>query len=119
MYLDLAQEGSARAGDAQKEEDEGSDDDSVYTDLDSGEDDYKDAGPPDDEFQRSDSPICINLRRRSDKIGDGVDDDCGKASGGDPEESIRQAVESNDDANGGEDTGERGPDTRLGFECRT
>ena len=46
-------------------------------------------------------------------------DDCGKASSGDPEESVRQAIESDNNTNGGEDTSNRGPDTRLGFERRT
>ena len=48
-----------------------------------------------------------------------MNDDCGKASVGDPEESVRQAVESDNNTDGGEDASDRGPDTRLGFECRT
>lgn len=118
MYLDLAQEGAARAGYAQKEEDKGSDDDGVYTDLDGGENDDEDTGPPDDAFQRGDSPEGINLGWGSYEISDGVDDDCRKGWSGDPEESVCQAIESDNDTDGGEDTSERGPDTRLGFECR-
>ena len=48
-----------------------------------------------------------------------MDDDCGKAGGRDPVESVRQAIESDNDTNGGEDTSDWGPDTRLGFERRT
>ena len=118
MYLDLTQERAARAGDAQKEEDEGSDDDGVYADFDGGEDDDEHTGQPDDEFQRSGPPVGVNLGRGSYEISDGVNDDCGKGGGGDPEESVGQAIESDNDADGGEDTSERGPDTRLGFECR-
>ena len=119
MYPDLAQECAARAGDTQKEENEGSDDDGVYTDFNGGEDDYEDTGPPDYEFQRGNSPICVNLGWGSHEISDGVNDDCGKGGGGDPEESVCQAVESDNDTDASEDTGEWGSDTRLGFECRT
>ena len=119
MYLNLAQERATRAGDAQKEKDKGRDDDGVYTDFDGGEDDGEDTGAPDDEFQRRDSPVGVNLRRRGYEISDGVDDNCGKGSGGDPVESVRQAIESNDYANAGEDTSEWSPDTGFGFECRT
>ena len=119
MYFDLAEEGATGAGDAQKEEDEGSDDDSVDTDFDGGEDNDEDTGQPNDKFQRRDSPISVNLRWGSYEIGDGVNDDCGKTGVGDPVESVRQAIESDNDADGGEDTSDWGPDTRLGFECRT
>lgn len=119
MYLDLAQERAARAGDAQKEEDKGSNNDGVYTDFDGGEDDDEDTGQPDREFQRRDSPVGVYLRRGSHEISDGVDDDCGKAGSGDPVKSVRQTVESDNDTDGGEYTSDRGPDTRLGFERRT
>jgi len=119
VYFDLAEERASGAGDAQKEEDEGSDDDGVYTDFDGGEDNDEDTGQPNEKFQRRDSPIGVNLRWGSYEIGDGVNDDCGKASGGDPVESVRQAIESDNDTDGGEDTSDRGPDTGLGFECRT
>ena len=61
MNLDLSQEGATRAGDAEEEEDKGSDHDGVYTDFDGGEDDDEDAGPPDDEFEGRDLPIGVNL----------------------------------------------------------
>ena len=48
-----------------------------------------------------------------------MDDDCGEACGGDPVESVGQAIESDDDADGGKYTGDWSPDTRLGFKCRT
>lgn len=48
-----------------------------------------------------------------------MDNDCGKAGGRDPVESVGQAIESDNDTNGGEDTSDWGPDTRLGFERRT
>ena len=48
-----------------------------------------------------------------------MDDDCGNGGGGDPVESICQAIEGDDDTDASEDTSEWGPDTRLGFECRT
>lgn len=117
MYLDLAQEGAARAGDAQKEKDKGSDYDGVYTDLDGGENDDEDTSPPDDELQWGDSPVGINLSWGSYKISNGVDDDRGNAGGGDPVERVRQAIESDNDTDGGEDPSDRGPDTGLGFEC--
>ena len=119
MYFDLAKELATGVGDAQEEEEEGSDDDSVYTDFYGGEDDDEDTGQPNEKFQRRDSPIGINLRWGSHEIGDGVNDDCGKAGVRDPEESVRQAIESDDDTDGSEDTSDRGPDTRFGLECRT
>ena len=119
MYLDFTEERATGAGDAQKEEGEGSDDDGVYTDFDGGENDDEDTGQPNNKFQRGDSPIGVNLSRGSYEIGNGVNDDCGKASAGDPEESVRQAIESDDDTYGGEDASDGGPDTRLGLECRT
>ena len=115
MYLNLAQERAARVGDAQKEEDKRSNDDGVYTDFDRCEDDGEDTGPPDDEFQGRDSPVGVNLRWGGYEISDGVDDDCGNASGGDPVESVRKAIESDNDTDGGEDTSDWGSDTRLGF----
>ena len=48
-----------------------------------------------------------------------MDDYCRNGGGGDPIESRGQAIESDDDTDGGEDTSDRGPDARLGFECRT
>lgn len=47
-----------------------------------------------------------------------MDDDRGNAGGGNPVESGCQAIESNNNADGGEDTRDWRPDTRLGFECR-
>jgi hypothetical protein len=75
VHLDLAQECAARASDAQKEEEEGGNHDGIYTDFDGGEDDDEDAGPPDDTFDRRDSPIGVNLGRGRDEIGDGVNND--------------------------------------------
>ena len=92
VYLDLAQEPAARASDAQEEEDKGSDDNGVYTDFDGGENDDEDTGQPDHEFQGGGSPEGINLSWGGYEVSDGVDDDCGKGRGGDPEESVRQAV---------------------------
>ena len=119
MHLDLAQERAARAGDAQKEEDKGSNDGGIYTNFDGGEDDDKNTGQPDNKFQRRGSPVGVNLGRGSYEISDSVNDDCGKAGGGDPVERVRQAIESDDDTDGSENTSDRGPDTGLGFECRT
>lgn len=48
-----------------------------------------------------------------------MDDDRRKGCGGDPVESVGQAIESDDDADGSEYTSERSPDARLGFKCRT
>lgn len=48
-----------------------------------------------------------------------MNDDCGKAGGGDPVERVCQTIESDDDTDSCENTSDRGPDTRLGFECRT
>lgn len=75
MHLDLSQECTARASDSQEEEEEGGTHDGIYTDFDGGEDDDEDTGPPDDKFDRRDSPIGVDLGRGSDKINNGVNND--------------------------------------------
>ena len=119
MDFNLSQEGTTGAGDAQKQEDKRGDGDGVYANFDGGENDDEDTGPPDDEFQRGDPPIGVNLSWWGDKISDSVDDDRGNAGGGDPVESRCQTIESDDDTDGCEDAGDWGPDARLGLECRT
>ena len=83
---DLAEELAARVRDADEEEGERRADRGVDAVLDSREDGDEDRGEPDDELERRDAPVGVDLRGRGDEVGDGVDDDRRECSRWDPEE---------------------------------
>ena len=88
---DLAEELAARVRDADEEEGEGGADGDVDAVLDGREDGDEDRGEPDDELERRDAPVGVDLRGRGDEVGDGVDDDRGERRRRDPVEGGGEA----------------------------
>ena len=87
--------------------------------LDGREHRDEDSGEPDHELQRRHAPERVHLARTRDEIGDSMNDDGRQTGARDPEESWSEAVQSDDDDDGGQDARSRGPHSRLRFQCRT
>lgn len=88
----------------------------VDTVLDRAEDSNKNTGEEDDDLDGRDAPELVNDLRRSDDVSDGVDDHTSKTRVGNVEEDGGKGVESEQDNNGSDDTGEGSTDTSLGLD---
>lgn len=114
--FDASKELSSGFGNTDQEQEDRSQNGSVNAEFDRGEDRDENACSPDEKLQWRDEPEGVNLARGCDEIGDGVDDNGGKAGKWDEEESIRETVEGDDDDDSGDPTCCRSSDTALGFE---
>jgi hypothetical protein len=88
----------------------------VDTVLNRAEDRNKNTSEEDDNLNGRDTPELVNDLGRGDDISDSVDDNTSKTSVGDVEENSGKGVESEQDNNGSDDTGEGGTDTSLGLD---
>ena len=114
--VDLAEELAWALGDAEEQDDERRENGHVDAILNVGEDGDKDTGKEDDDLERGALPEFEDFLWRGDQIADGMDDHGREGRVGDEEEDRGQGVESQQDDDGCEDTGERCPHASLGLD---
>lgn len=108
----------ATAADEQAEDDDGKRhaDSGVDAVLNGGKDSHQDTRQEDDHLDGRHTPELDDNPQRRDDVADGVDDDGRQRRVGDVKEERRQRVQSQQNDNGGDDTGKGRADTGLGLD---
>ena len=107
MDLHFAEEAAIGFDDAEEQNSSGERNCGVDTVLDGGKDGHEDTGKEDDDFQWRDTPELVKSVWGRDQVSNGVDDDSRQTRVGDVEEDGVQAVDGDEDYNGGKYTGKR------------
>lgn len=110
---DASEDRALSLGQAEEEEGGGGGDGEVDAVLDVGEEGEEDTGKENKHLERRYFPELVDNVGRGNEINDSVDNEAGQGGHGNVEEDLGQGVESQEDDDGSEDTGERSANTSL------